>query len=69
MGEKVLKAGFLSQQKNYTGIIIFHTPNQKAKKNQFGKTKKKKICPFISICKRFFCWECYSIWSRTKLIN
>lgn len=42
MGEKVLKAGFLSQQKNYTGIIIFHTPNQKAKKESIWQNKKEK---------------------------
>lgn len=55
MGEKVLKAGFLSQQKNYTGIIIFHTPNQKAKKRiNLAKQERKKSVHSFQFVSGFF---------------
>lgn len=68
---KILTRGLLS----YSAEKLYQNPSPynstESKKNQFGKTRKKKnIHLFSAICIwGFFCWECYRIWPTTRLIN
>lgn len=67
---KILTRGLLS----YSAEKLYQNPSPynstESTKNQFGKTRKKKIHLFSAICIWFFFyWECYRIWSTTRLIN